>query len=410
MIQQIHTTALYKQILQAEADGYRIIKLQGGSRSSKTWSIFHFFIIKALQGERFDVTITREFLQLAKDTLLRDLAEMTQMYNLPVTPDFNINRQNQIYNLFNGEFLFWGLDKPKKAHGKKQKYAWMNEVIETGYKYVFDQLEMRTEKLLILDYNPSDEDHWVFELDKRDDVITILSSQLDNPFLPPQIRRKIEGYEPTPHNIEQGTADAYMWDVYGLGVKAKLKGVIFSKWDVVDSVPANAKSLGYGLDFGFNHPAAVTEVFIYDQELYFDEIIYEDKLVNFAIEPNERTLAKLMTDRGVGTKEIIADSAEPKSIKELRNAGFNIKGAAKGTDSVRFGIDLLKKYKKHITRRSVNVRNEHSKYKWATDRNGEPLSPDTPVKEFDHAIDGIRYLVTKKLGNKQEVKTYPGLF
>lgn len=407
MIKKIQTTPVFKKLLKAEAAGYNVIKLEGGSRSSKTWSIFQLFYGKAIRREKFDVTITRQYLQLVKDTLLRDFNEMTSMYELPLDQDVNPRRPMQDYMINQGEFVFWGLDKPGKAHGRKQKYAWMNEVMEIPNRDAFDQLEMRTEGLIILDYNPSDEDHWVFELDKRPDVITIKSTQRDNPFLPIKIRQKILSYEPTPENIANGTADEYMWQVYGLGNPAKLKGAIFENWDIVDSIPANAKFLGYGLDFGHsNDPAALIAVYLYDKKIYLDEVIYETGLVNISPLPEVRTLSTAMRELGIEFEEITADSAEPKSIMELSHAGFNIHGARKGPDSIRYGIDLMKGYQIHLTKRSINLQNEFRKYKWAEDATGKSLKK--PIDAFNHGIDAARYRISRVLRGQSGIQVIKG--
>ena len=106
MIQKIQATPVFKKLLKAESEGYSVIKLQGGSRSSKTWSIFQFFLKKAIEGERFDVTITRAYLQLAKDTLLNDFQEIVEKYKLPVYPEINPNRPSQVYHVYGGKFVF----------------------------------------------------------------------------------------------------------------------------------------------------------------------------------------------------------------------------------------------------------------------------------------------------------------
>ena len=117
---------------------------------------------------------------------------------------------------------------------------------------------MRTSKGGLIDYNPYNDVGWVYDIQKRPDVYVIHSTMLDNPFLAENIIRKIKSYEPTPENIKNGTADNYMWEVYGLGNKAKLQGVIFVNWDIVEGIPDGARFLGYGLDFGFrNDPTAL---------------------------------------------------------------------------------------------------------------------------------------------------------
>lgn len=403
-ILKIKGTNVLARNLQAVNEGYRIICNQGGSRSSKTWSIFQLLIIRALEGRREVYTIARQKLTWVKATLLQDFKELVKLYDLPITPKINPNRQDQVYYLNGTEFAFFGLDYPEKLHGRTQDITWINEVMEIAQPH-YDQLEMRTKKLIFLDYNPYDDQHWVFNLHKRKDVKVIRSTMLDNQEnLPPLIINKILGYRPTLENIQQGTADKYMWEVYGLGKKGRLKGVIFSNWDIVDSIPPEAKDLGLGLDFGFaNDPTALVDLYLLNgTDLYIDELIYETGLKNFSTDPKERTIVSVMQQLGVGYRPITADSSEPKSIAEIRSQGFNISGAEKGPDSILYGIELLKGYKLHITRRSVNIEAELRKYKWSEDKNGKSLN--IPIDSFNHAIDATRYRATAVLGGTKKVK------
>jgi phage terminase large subunit len=392
MIKPIKASKVLRQTLFNQDK--KIICHQGSSRSSKTWSIFQYFILKALQGEQFVLTIARAKLTWVKSTLLKDFAELVEKYELEVTPEININRQEQVYYLNGSEFAFFGLDYAEKLHGRKQDYSWLNEVMEISKKS-FDQLEMRTSKQIIIDYNPADDEHWVFELQKRNDVAVIQSTFRDNPFLEQTIIDKLLSYEPTPENIKRGTADNYMWEVYGLGNKARLQGAIFTNWEIKD-IPENAKFLGYGLDFGYsNDPTALIGVYSMDQELYLDEIIYQTGMTNQDIADR---LGQLEIPR---TEIIIADSSEPKSIEEIRRRGFSILGAEKGQDSVKYGIDLLLQYKLYITPRSDNLESEFRKYKWAEDRQGKSLN--VPIDSWNHGIDAVRYLASYKLKTANKV-------
>lgn len=277
----------------------------------------------------------------------------------------------------------------------------------------FDQLEMRTTKQGVIDYNPIDDTHWVFDLQKRPDAGLIRSTMLDNPFNPPAVRNKILSYEPTPENVARGTADSYMWDVYGLGKKAKLKGVIFTNWQIVPDVPEDARPLGLGLDFGFsNHPTALIDCYLYNNEIYLDELLYETGLTNIEVKPGDDSVEKRLKEFDLDETHdpITADSAEPKSIEELRRAGFNIDGADKGEDSITYGIDLMKGYKINITKRSINLEKEMRRYKWMEDKNGEPLKrkgKSIPIDDYNHAIDAARYRISKVLKKKAETKLYP---
>lgn len=364
------------------------------------------FITLAEEGveDPFTLRIFRKYLSTIRESVLQDFDFVSRQMETDYFPRFNVRRSPQTYHVNDCQFHFNGLDDSMKSHGMKQDYAWINEGMEISVEE-FDQVEMRTTKKIIIDYNPSDEDHFIFNLMKRDDVVVIKSTVLDNPFVEVVIREKILSYEPTPENIARGTSSPYMWEVYGLGNKAKLEGLIFENWDTVDSIPEGAHDLGLGLDFGFtNDPAACIEVYRFNKDIYLNEILYETGLINTSKKSDVPNIAAKLKKLGIGDREITADSSEPKSIIELRNDGLNIHGAKKGPDSVRFGIDLMKGYKIHITRRSINLEKELRKYVWAQDKNGKSLKE--PIDEFNHAIDAARYRIMKKLGNKFKVRLY----
>ena len=395
-IKRIGSSWLLDDTVKAFENGYKIVEHEGGSRSSKTYSIFQFLFGRAIDGKGEVFTIVRDKLTWIKSTLLVDFKQLVEMLEVPVYPEINFNRADQVYNVNGSEFAFFGLDYAEKLHGRKQDWFWINEALEVEKRH-FDQLEMRTTKGGLIDYNPYNDVGWVYDIQKRPDVYTIKSTMWDNPFLEENIRKKILSYKPTPENIRNGTADNYMWEVYGLGNKAKLQGVIFVNWDIVEGIPDGARFLGYGLDFGFrNDPTALVGLWEFDKELYADNPIYRTGMLNSDI-INE--LKKLKVNSG---DLIVGDSSEPKSIEEIRRAGFNIKGAYKGADSVRYGIDLLKSFKIHITKRSIEMENELRKYKWKEDRNGNMLNE--PIDELNHSIDSLRYIAMEKLGNKQEVQ------
>jgi len=384
--------------IEAFEKGYRVVEHSGGSRSSKTYSIFQFLLGRAIQGKGETFTIVRDKLTWIKSTLLVDFKNITDTMELEVTPEINYNRAEQVYIVNGSEFAFFGLDYAEKLHGRKQDWSWINEALEVERNH-FDQLEMRTTKGMLIDFNPYNDIGWVYDIQKRPDVQVIKSTMLDNPFLEETIRRKILSYEPTPENIKNGTADNYMWQVYGLGEKARLQGLVFNNWDIVEDIPDGARFLGYGLDFGFtNDPTALVGLYEYDKELYIDNPIYKTRLLNQDIINELKRLGVSSADL------IVADSAEPKSIEEISLAGFNIQGAYKGQDSVRYGIDLLKNFKIHLTRRSIEMENELRKYKYKEDRSGNILNE--PIDQFNHTIDALRYIAIEKLGNKQEVQIF----
>ncbi len=390
--QKIVGTRILKQTILAQKT-YKIICHEGGSRSGKTWSIFLFFILKALRGKSITVTIVRDKLSWIKSTLLKDFQDITEKFGIEVIPEININRAEQVYYINGSEFAFYGLDYSEKLHGRSQDWFWINETMEVGKKH-FDQLEMRTRIGGILDYNPYDDLHWVFDLQKRPDVTVIKSTMLDNVrFLPKQIIDKIKSYEPTEENIKNGTADNYMWEVYGRGEKARLQGAIFTNWDIIDSIPESAKFVGYGMDFGYtNDPTTLIGLYTMDNELYVNQVLYKTGMTN-------QDIASEFRNMGVGNlDEIYADSSEPKSIEEIRRNGFNIRGVTKGQDSVMYGIDLLKQYKIHITKKSAELELELRRYKYMEDKLGKTINK--PIDTFNHGIDALRYVAIMKLGKK----------
>jgi len=387
-------------------DKYKYIVHEGGSRSSKSWSILQVLLMRALEGQNEDYTIVRDRLTWIKSTLLKDLVKMVDMYKLEISPEINANRQDQIYKINGSEFAFFGLDYAEKLHGRTQDFFWINEAMSVS-KQSFDQLKIRTKKGGFIDYNPAGDDSWVYDIQKRKDVLVIKSTQLDNPFLEKTIREEILSYEPTPENIARGTADNYMWKVYGLGEIARPEGIIFTNWDIVNGIPEEAKLLGLGLDFGYSvDPTAVIEVYIMDNELYLNELVYETGLLN-------QDIANILKVKGIDRSvEIYADSAEPKSIEEIYRYGLNIRATDKGADSIRYGIDLLKARKIHITKSSLNLEKEFRNYKYVEDRNGKVV-PNKPIDFNNHGIDASRYLAIMKLGNKGTVRTFtskPNLF
>jgi len=349
------------------------------------------------------LTIARSKMTWIRSTLVVDFANIIKQLNAEgvwcdVYPEINPKRGDQTYYINGSEFAFFGLDYSEKLHGRSQDWFWLNEVMEIGRTH-FDQLEMRSNIGGVIDYNPSDDEHWVFELSKRPDVEVIHSTMLDNPFLSPRITEKILSYRPTEENLKKGTADNYMWEVYGLGKKAKLEGLVFENWGVVKDIPEDAKLLGYGLDFGFsNDPTCLVAVYRYDSELYLKELIYETNLLN-------RDIVAIMKELGVDKQSlIVADSAEPKSIEEIRRSGFNIKGSKKGADSIRYGVALMLSHKINYTEDSINIDRERRRYKWAEDRFGKRLQ--NPIDEFNHGMDAIRYLCMEVLGKKYQFQSF----
>jgi len=363
----------------------RITCLQGGTRSSKTYSLCQLFIVKALKETGKVFTICRKTLPALKGTAYRDVLELLK--ELGLYTEENHNKSELSYTLNGNLIEFISVDQPQKIRGRKRNYLWLNEANEFTYED-YQQLILRTTDKVYLDYNPSDPYSWIYDkVITRDDCTFIKSTYKANPFLDKDTIAEIERLK---------DLDPDYWRVYGMGEIGSIQTMIFRNFQLVDEVQGNL--VGYGLDFGFtNSPTALVAVYQSDDNLYIKEMLYEKRLTNTDL---ANKMKEFRIDR---QSEIIGDSAEPKSIEEIYRQGFNIKPAKKGA-GIHLGIDIMRRYKLHITKDSLNAIKEFRGYKWATDKNGDVLN--TPVKVNDHLIDATRYLCLNKLSINHSGKYY----
>jgi len=355
----------------------RITVNQGGSRSSKTYSILQMLIVIAMQEKGKVFSIVRKSLPSLKMTAYRDFFEILR--NMELYDEQKHNKSDYTYNINGNLFEFISLDQPQKKRGARRDYLFCNEANELSWEDFF-QLLVRTTGKIWIDYNPSDAFHWIYDrLLTRDDVTYIQSTYKDNPFLDKSIVEEIERLK--------GTDEDY-WRIYGLGERGMSRATIFQFG--TNEIPADATLLAYGMDFGYtNDPTSLVAVYKSGDNLYADELIYQTGLTNPDI---SNRLKDLNLDRRT---EIFADSAEPKSIEELHRMGWNVKPTQKGADSVIVGIDVLKRHKLFVTPRSSNLIKELQNYKWVEDKNGNLLNK--PIDAFNHAIDAMRYATYNKL-------------
>ena len=277
------------------------------------------------------------------------------------------------------------------ARSGKRTHSFFNEANGIGYE-IFEQVSLRTSDKVIIDFNPSSA-FWAHDkLYGRDDVDWFVSTFNDNLYLQSSIRDKILSYEPTPENMKRGTANQFRWQVYGLGEVGRLEGLVFPTFEVVNEWPKDYKWVSYGMDFGFtNDPTALVEIRYAHGSLYWKQHIYRKGLTN-------QSIARIINDLGI-KDEIVADSAEPKSIAEIKREGVWIVPAVKGKDSINYGIQMLLDYPIKIHSQSKDLIEEFSSYIWAKDRSGE--STNKPIDKNNHAIDAGRYAVMRRLGKKK---------
>lgn len=350
----------------------KIIIHQGGSGSGKTYAILQYLIYLASNEKNLRIDIGRRTLARLKASVYQDFLQI--LATLPIK--FEENKSELIYTFTDTQsrIQFFGLDEPQKMRSRRRDVLYLNEINEISLE-MWRQLAMRTRKKIIGDFNPSDPIHWVYDqVMPRENCETFISTYKNNKFLSAGELEEILSYKDTDENY---------WNVFGLGKRGVfLKGQIFKGWEKINKLPDEYEAEFFGIDFGYsNDPTAIVQVRKQKNNLYLRELVYEKGLTNYDI------VGKLKTIPGM----YYCDSAEPKSIAELKHGGINARGALKGPDSIKAGINHLKTYKIFITDDSPNLWNEYYYYQWELDANEEPTGK---AKDFmNHLIDAIRYAV-----------------
>lgn len=380
MIQQ--TTALRK----ISGLKKRIKVIRGGQGAGKTISILILLINHASSKANKEILIVSEELTKMRLTVIKDFVKVMQLAGIYQESHF---LAGTLYRFKNGSFIkFIGLDKEDIGKGLRCDIAYFNEVNKIDFES-YRQVASRANKIFC-DYNPDAEFFIDKEVIGRDDCDFLQLTYDDNELLDDNERKEILSYKDKGYNPDGTILNEYwanLWNVYGLGNIGSLRGVVFSNWTDIDQLPHEAKLLGYGADWGFtNDPTTLIGIYQWNGQYIFDEIIYQKGLVNSEI-------ANLFKSKDVTKSHYIyADSAEPKTIQDIANYGFRIKGAEKGKDSVMFGISLMQEHKFLVTKQSTNLIKELRSYIWDTDRSGKQVNK--PIDAFNHCIDAIRYYFT----------------
>lgn len=350
----------------------RIRAVQGGTSASKTIGILQNLIDFAQTDVKPTLTsvVSETFPHLKKGARL-DFLNIMQQQNY-----FNDNRWNatdSIYTFETGSKLeFFGSDDAAKTRGPRRDRLFMNECNNCSFE-TFDQLELRTNEFIYLDWNPV-EDFWFYDQveGERDDIDFLVLNYMDNEAINPEVKKSLE--------MRKGRAS--WWKVYGLGLRGEIEGRIYTGWKVdVDEIPHEARLVRFGLDYGYsNDPAALIAIYEYNGGYILDEILFQKGLHNSQIAGALANLEKAL---------VVADSAEPKSNDEIKLHGINIIGAEKGKDSVVNGIHLVQEQKISVTKRSVNLIKEYRNYLWMTDSDGKRINE--PEHTYSHSMDAVRY-------------------
>tara|TARA_R110000824_G_scaffold51787_1_gene144162 strand:+ start:1460 stop:2623 length:1164 start_codon:yes stop_codon:yes gene_type:complete len=366
---KIQTNIVYKHLVNSDK---KIVVEQGGTRSGKTYNILLFIIFHyCTHNKNKIVTICRKTFPSLRATVLRDFLQILNHFEI-YRDEFH-NKSSSEYHLFGNLVEFTSLDQSQKIRGRKRDLLFINEGNEL-YWEDWQQLIFRTQERIILDFNPSDEYHWIYDnVITREDCAFYKTTYLDNPFLEDVIKEEIERLKET---------DDQYWQIYGLGERASSINTIFNYIEV-KQIPDEAKLISYGMDFGYsNDPTTLVSVYVMEHSLFIKEHLYRTQMTTYDINI-------FLKEQNLLSNPIYADSAEPRLIAELRRMGHNIFPSLKGKDSVNAGIDLLKRYKLHITSDSNNAIQEFRNYKWKEDRSGKLIN--VPEDKNNHIIDPTRY-------------------
>jgi len=341
--------------------------------SSKTFSILQVLFLKAIETAGTIVTVCGQDIPNLKRGAIRDAKTI---YN--TTPEIaqhvkSYNGTDKIFNFNNGSIIeFTSYDDWQDAKNGKRDYLFVNEANGVPFE-VYHELQVRTRKQVFIDYNPNTA-FWVHER---------LIPYIGDPNSPMKIVRFISNYthnkfldSVTIKRIEAMKDDPVLWRVYGLGYTGKVKGLVFPKWEQAFELPA-CNQIAYGLDFGFSESkAALTICGIYDRCIYAKQLIYETELSN-------AELIERMKALNVGRLPVYADSAEPKSIAEIKKAGINIIPINKANDATSFSIRKINEYDA-LRVIGLDFYKEVSTYAYKGDK---------PIKQNDHLIDALRYYI-----------------
>lgn len=367
-------TTATKKLIQLQK---RIKGIAGGTSAGKTISIIQILIDKAQRDKTPTLTsITSESMPHLKRGAVRDFINiMTEHHYFK---DARWNKSDFTYTFETGSKIeFFSLDMPHKVRGPRRDRLFINETNNIPYE-TFDQLEVRTKEEIWLDWNPTQE-FWFYTeiLNRRDDVDFTILTYKDNEGLDKSV---VE-------SIERRKDNKNWWRVYGEGQLGEAEGRIYKGWKEIDEIPHEARLERYGLDFGYtNDPTVIEAIYYYNGGIIIDEIAYQKGLSNKSIFDILDNQPKAL---------VIADSAEPKSIAEIKDYGINILGATKGQGSVYQGIQYVQDQKISITKTSLKTLKAYRNYMFRKDISGKFTNdPDDTIHEWSNPMDALRYAVT----------------
>ena len=365
--------------------------IQGGTSAGKTFGILPILIDRCLRTPNLETSVVSESVPHLRRGAIKDFLKIMMYTNR--YRDNQWNRSTLKYTFVNGSYIeFFSVEQPDKLRGARRNVLYVNEANNVPFE-AYNQLSIRTSGDIWIDFNPT-ANFWAHkEVAPQEDADFITLTYKDNEALSDTIVDEIELAR------EKGKTSEYWanwWKVYGLGQIGSLDGVCIKEWNEI-VLPKEARLLCYGMDFGYsNDPTTLIGLYKYNDAYIFDEVIYQKKLLNSDI-------SNLLKDNNI-TDVIYADSAEPKSIAELKTYRHKVLPCTKGKDSIVYGINLINQNKIYITSRSTNLIKELQSYTWVKDRDGNTVNK--PIDAFNHCIDAARYAITSQLETPNKGKYF----
>ena len=369
----MNVTYVFEKLLAAFVDPrIRGVASKGGTRSSKTWSVLQLLHLACVNSEKpLVISCVASTLPMVKRGMVRDFKQM-----LIAESEWNedsFNKSECTYSYPNGCIIeFFGVDNASKVHGSARDILFVNEA-QTIPREIFRQLDIRTRKKVIIDFNPVRK-FWGETEFVGDRYVTIHSTYKDNPYLS---KEQVGA-------IEKNKGDANWWRIYGEGETGGVEGNVYPSYEVIEDMPETFTGRCLGLDFGFvNDPTAIVDIRFQGWDLYVDLLCYETGLLNASI-------ADYLTSNMLHRLITVCDNAEQKSIVELQQRRIKAIPCVKGKGSVAGGIAQVKQFKLHVTKRSVKLLDELDNYKFIKDEATDTYTNET-IDAWNHALDALRY-------------------